>query len=175
MHQYPSNHRFQNARFYTPSSRHQLPKSRRYALPPAAPPKSRKTPSKVPQARRQTDLSQWSWSKSRWHNWAIEHKYIIYSFVFFVCGSTIFCSFSLQRVPITGRMQLDLIPKWVAKRMEKSELEKDKELRKELTKFWFESDHPGMQQIDLMFSRLVRASGLDDRDWEVRIVRAPSE
>lgn len=72
-------------------------------------------------------------------------------------------------------MQLDLIPKWVAKRMEKSELEKDKELRKELTKFWFESDHPGMQQIDLMFSRLVRASGLDDRDWEVRIVRAPSE
>lgn len=43
-----------------------------------------------------------------------------------------------------------------------------------MAKFWLDSDHPGMQQIDMMFSRLIRASGLDDRDWEVRIVRAPT-
>ena len=110
-------------------------------------------------------------------DWATgHHRYIVYGgFLIFFGGSTIYCSFSLQRVPITGRVQLDLIPNWVAKRIEKSELEDVKELRKEMAEFWFESDHPDMQEIDLIFSRLVCASGLDDRNWEVRVIQAPSE
>ena len=86
-----------------------------------------------------------------------------------------FCSYSLQRVPITGRMQLNLIPHWVAVRTEKSKRKEEEELREELIKCSFGSDHPGMQGVNLIFNRLIRASGLDDRDWEFRVVLAPSE
>lgn len=85
------------------------------------------------------------------------------------------CYFALQRVPVTGRWQLDYIPHWVAVRMGKSEREEHERLRPMLMKFSLGSDDPGMQGIVTIFNRLIRASGLDDRDWEFRVVLDPSE
>lgn len=59
--------------------------------------------------------------------------------------------------------------------MKKSEREENDELRKSIENCTWHSDHPYMQDVNLVFSRLVCASGLDDRDWDLRVVRAPSE
>ena len=78
-------------------------------------------------------------------------------------------------MPITGRTQLDLIPHCVAVRMEESECEEEEKLRTSIKDSVWLSDHLYMQDINTVFSRLVRASGLDDRDWDLRVVWAPSE
>ena len=92
-----------------------------------------------------------------------------------VSGSTILCCAALQPVPITGRRQLDFIPRWVANKIEDFQrAEEDKE-REALKMCSWGSDHPGMQGATLMFNRLVYTSGLDDRDWDFRVVLAPSE
>lgn len=93
----------------------------------------------------------------------------------FVAGIAIYCYFAVERVPITGRRQLDLIPQWLAVRMEKSKREEEEVLRENIKDCLWHSDHPGMQAVNLVFSRLVRTSGLDDRDWDLRVVRAPGE
>lgn len=178
--QYSNYLHFQDARYHTTSPRHQAskpfpkPKPSRSILPPTKPRKSRQIPHKVPQAR-QTDGTRWSGWRTRWHDWATEYRYFLYAIVLFASGITVFCSYSLQRVPITGRLQLDLIPHWVAVRIEKSERKKEEELREDLMKCSFGSDHPGMQGVNLIFNRLIRASGLDNRDWDFRVVLAPSE
>ena len=59
--------------------------------------------------------------------------------------------------------------------MEESECEEEEELRTRIKNSVLSSDHPYMQDINMVFSRLVRASGLDDRDWDLRVVWAPSE
>lgn len=170
---------FQITRLYTPSSNHQAskpfakPKRSRYVFPPAAPCKSRPAPSKVPQAR-QTEGSRSRGSERKLHDWVTEHRYIVYTFAVFVSGTT-FCSFALQRVPITGRMQLDFIPSWVARRMAKSARKNEDDLRENLEDCSLRGDHPAMQGVNLIFERLVRASGLGDREWEFRVVLAPSK
>ena len=99
----------------------------------------------------------------------------MYTFVIFISGTTIFCSFALRRVPITGRWQLDFIPRWFVRWTEKSKLAEEEKLREELRKFSLDSNHPSMQEFNSIFKRLVRASGLDDRDWDFRVVLAPSK
>lgn len=72
-------------------------------------------------------------------------------------------------------MQLDLIPNSVLEWMDRSDVENCQKGREEFSKYWFDDDTPAKQNIDQIFDRLVRASGLDDRSWEVHVVRAPSK
>ena len=80
-----------------------------------------------------------------------------------------------QDVPITGRMRLNYVPNWIARLWEIYIHKTDNALRKDLAGFSLGKDDPEMQGLLSIFNRLARASGLDDRDWDVRVVPAPGE
>lgn len=111
----------------------------------------------------------------RWHDWATKHRYSVCALRIFFSGSVLILCFAVERVPITGRRQLDLIPNWVAVGFDEHEREGAEELRGSIKNFSLNSDHPAMQIVNLVFSRLVRASRLDDRNWDLRVVHAPGE
>ena len=124
---------------------------------------------------RQTDDSRRSLSKRGWYDWATTHKFLVYGLVVFSSGMLITCCFALHRVPITGRLQLNYMPHWVAVRMAKSKCEEEEQSRPGLMKNSLGSDRPEMQGALMIFNRLVCASGLDNRNWEFRVVWNPSE
>ena len=55
--------------------------------------------------------------------------------------------------------------------MAEGKIREGEHLRRDLSNSLF----PGSQDVNNVFNRLVRASGLDDRDWEVCVVLAPCE
>ncbi|KAF6241392.1 hypothetical protein HO173_000102 [Letharia columbiana] len=55
--------------------------------------------------------------------------------------------------------------------MERVDMEKFKENEKKLV---VNSDYPGLRKIEAVLDRLVKASGLDDIAWEVRILDEPN-
>ena len=177
---YPRRLHIQSTRLYTPTSKHQAakpfakPKRSRHVFPRPAPHKSPQASLKKPLAR-QRKGSRWSRSTSRWHIWATKHKYIVFTFKAFVSGTVVLYFFASEPVPITGRRQLNFVPRSVAKWMAKSAREKEDGLREHLKHCSWHGDHPGMRKVNLIFDRLIRASGLGDRDWEVRVVLAPSK
>ena len=92
----------------------------------------------------------------------------------FGSGTIIFYGFLSQSVPITGRRRLDYVPDWITKFMEKIREEKGEGRRIEkLRNLSWGSENPQMQGPISVFNRLIHASGLDDREWEFRIVNAP--
>ena len=177
--QYTQYLHLQRARQYTPLSHHQAskppPKSERsrYVLPRTVPPMNRLEPLKGSRAY-QTDGPRQTWSKSRWHNWAKNHKYIVRGLVVLGSGTVIFYCFLSQSVPITGRRRLDYVPDWITEYMEKIlEAHGEGERIEKLTYLSVGSEDPNMQGPISVFNRLIHASGLDDRKWEFRIVNAP--
>ena len=76
-------------------------------------------------------------------------------------------------MPITGRRQIDFIPLCVANWIKEIMRAEEDQEREELLRSSLGSDDPGMQGFTSIFNRLVRASGLDDRDWEFRVVLDP--
>lgn len=47
------------------------------------------------------------------------------------------------------------------------------EQRKIEDKSFIKRDYPGLRKIEAVFDRLVKASGLDDIAWEVRVIDEP--
>lgn len=41
-------------------------------------------------------------------------------------------------------------------------------------KLFIKNDYPGLRKIEAVLNRLVKASGLDDVAWEVRVLDKPS-
>ena len=169
----------QRARQYTLSSHHQAfrPskefKRSRYVLPPTVPPKNILEPLKGSRAY-QTDGARQTWSKSRWHNWAKNHKYIVRGLVVLGSGTVIFYCFLSQSVPITGRRRLDYVPDRITGfEKELREAQGEGELIKKVTNLSVGSEDPIMQGPISVFNRLIHASGLDNQKWEFRIVNAP--
>ena len=80
---------------------------------------------------------------------------------------------TLQRVPITGRKRLDYVSKWLGSYLETKEREFEDERQKE--NIHLGSESPMMQGPTLIFNTLLHASGLDDREWELRVFNAPGE
>ena len=88
-----------------------------------------------------------------------------------VAGSTVFYFFALKRVPITGRLQLDLVTRWKAAQLAKSQREEEaNQVIPMLMPFSMDKQDPCWQQVDEIFNRLIHASGLGDRDWDLRLV-----
>lgn len=111
---------------------------------------------------------------SRWHDWAKNHKYIVRGLVVFGSGAIIFYCFLSQSVPITGRRWLDYVRDWITKSMERiCETQGEGQRIEELTLLSWRSENPNMQGPISLFNRLIHASGLDDWEWEFRIVNAP--
>ena len=87
------------------------------------------------------------------------------------CGTIAFYLFAVKQVPITGRRQLEM-PEWIQKMSESQTDEKNSEqFRQHIETYSWEPD----DQTAMTLNRLIRSSGLDDRDWELRVVNAPSE
>ena len=168
----------QHARHYMPSAHHRapqkVPKSKhlRFHSPPAVAPKSRPYLLKVSRAP-DTDVPRWSWPESRWYKWATKHTYISGTLVLFICGGITFSFVGVKRVPITGRNQLEYVPKWVEIWAEKEMHNENEEQRKRTADCSWRAGDPGMQVPIAILNRLLRASGLEDREWELRIVNAP--
>ena len=158
--QYTAYLNLQNTRHYTPSSRCLVSKPLPYK-----PRVSRAPQTEGP--RRQPSFN------FNWLDWAKNHKFIVFCVCFF--GYPIVQSFrTLQRVPITGRIRLDYIPKWLGTYLETEERELEDERQKENIQLGSES--PIMQGPTSIINALLRASGLDDdREWELRVFNAPGE
>ena len=98
----------------------------------------------------------------------------MHGLVVFGSGTIIFYYFLSQSVPITGRRRLDYVPDWITKSMEKiCEMQGEGQCIEELTNLSWRSENPNMQGPISVFNRLIHASGLDDWEWEFRIVNAP--
>ena len=118
----------------------------------------------------------WGWSKwSKSSEWAARHPKFVGGFGIIVLGTIPFCYFHLQPVPITGRRQLEYVPKWLERQWESSARKEDDESWKVIAECSWGSDHPALQGPIEVLNRLLRASGMDDQDWELRIVNAPSK
>ena len=157
-----------------PSSTPRSPKIKnpRFHSPPTVAPKSRSNLLEVSRALH-TDVSRRSWPESRWYKWATKHTYISRTLVLFICGGITFCFVGGKRVPITGRNQLEYVPKWVEKWFEKEMHNETEEKRKRTADCSWRAGDPGMQVPIAILNRLLRASGLEDSEWELRIVNAP--
>ncbi len=176
--QHPIYGDLQHARSYVPSSHHQVSKSwaqpKSLGSPPPHPPRGTPDALEFSRARR-TDGSDIHRSNSRWYEWATRHKFLVGTFFILGSGSFLIHCFCSKRVPITGRWQLDLVPHWKAVQMAKSKREQEDQIRPELMEHSIGRGHPQMQACTEMFDRLVRSSGLENRDWEFRLARDPRE
>ena len=123
----------------------------------------------------QTDGSLAGRSQSRWRTWTTKYRFIVHGLVGVSFGTLLFCWFCVQTVPITGRWQLNLISRWEAAQMAKLIREEEDQLRPELMELSTGSEHPAMYEANMIFNRLVHASGLDDRGLHFRVLLAPSE
>ncbi len=173
----------QSANFHVSSWHHQPPKPvhrprprhfPRDLPPPARSLKTKEIRPKEPQVR-QTDASISTRAISRGHSWATKLKKVVRGFFVISCGAILFLYITSQDVPITGRTRLSYVPNWVARLWEDSILKRDNALRKDIAHSSLGKDDPEMQGLLSVFNRLVRASGLDDRDWDLRVVRAPGQ
>lgn len=84
----------------------------------------------------------WGWSKSR--DWAARHPKLVRGFGIIVFGTISFFYFHLQPVPITGRRQLEYVPKWLERRYEDIARQEDDESWKEIANCSLGSDHPAL-------------------------------
>ena len=164
----------QNTRHYTPSSpclaSKPLKRSKDVSLPTRFP-KYRPHAPRVSRAPQTNDPHQRPLTKSKWYEWVKNHKIIFCGFCMF--GYMMFeFSWTLQRVPITERRRLDYVPSWLehffnyVEHTMKEEVDNQNSLGRE---------SPIMQGPASTFNNLLRVSGLDDREWELRVVVAPGE
>ena len=100
------------------------------------------------------------------------HRLAVYGVLVFFSGATIFYFVAFERVPITGRRRCSWLPQSKMEEMERVDMEKFKENEEKLV---VNSDYPGLRKIEAVLDRLVKASGLDDIAWEVRILDDPSK
>lgn len=189
----------QNARHYSPSSRYQAskvpPQSRpnppkvsptpqtsepspkphcsRHVIPPPVPSNSQPNSSHDPPTPQKTGF-RGPYPNLRSRNWAQNHRYVVCALVILGCGTVVFDCGS-QRVPITGRRQLDYIPRWLEAWIENRSRKERDEWRKDILKCSWGSEHPDMQGPIAIFDRLLHAAGLDDGQWEFRVIQAPGK
>ena len=174
--QHPIYSDLHHARSYVPSSHHQASKSwaqpRSLGSPPPYPPRS--TPDALNSSRaRHTDGPDIRRSNARSYDWATRHKFLVGTFFVFGSGGFLIHCFCSKRVPITGRWQLDLVPQWKAVQMAESTRELEDRVRPDLMEHSLGKEHPQMQGCIEIFDCLVRASGLESRDWEFRVAVDP--
>ena len=80
-------------------------------------------------------------------------------------------SWTLQRVPITERRRLHYVPSLIEGFFNDSEHKQGENI----PNCSLGSESPIMQGVTSILNNLLRVSGLDDREWEVRVVHAPGE
>ena len=128
-------------------------------------------------ARREPLLEKAARWKSGWQAWYAErrsHSLAVWSVVIFVSGMAYIYLFVFERVPITGRRRISWLPRWELTKLENMDREAMELLRKNEQRFFINSDYPGLRKIEAVFNSLVKASGLDDIAWEVRVLDEPS-
>ena len=149
------------------------PHRSRHVIPPPVPSKSQPKSSHDPRTPQKTGL-RGHYPNLRSRSWAQNHRYIVRALVILGCGTAAFYCGS-QRVPITGRRQLDCIPSWLEAWIESLRRKETDEWRKDILKCSWGSEHPGMQGPIAIFDRLLHAAGLDDGQWEFRVIQAPGK
>ena len=115
--------------------------------------------------------------KSSWQAQYAEsrsRRLAVYCVVILLSGTTYIYFFVLDQVPITGRRRVSWVPRWELTRLEDSERDATEKIRKNEQDIFIKSDYPGLRKVEAVFNRLVKASGLDDIAWEVRVLDQPS-
>ena len=169
--------RFRNVRCYQPHERpRKASKTRKpdHASQPTVVLKHLPDSPKEPQIRGTQD-SRWKKSRTILLEWASKHKIIVGFLILYISVPIAICFFGSQPVPITGRKQLEYLPKWLEHVFGILAREEGEELRDRLASRSWASDDPNIQKIVDVLNRLLRASGLSDRKWELLVVNAPSK
>ncbi len=159
-------HRFgyfheQGTRVLTASARCTAPKTK--PLGPTAlvaPPKACEVRQKIPSKRHQSTQPNHSDRKPSF--WVVG------------CFTTaIICAFSWRPVPVSGRIQLDIMPTkdWC----QEAQQEVSKKLREEFGAKFLPSDDEKVKKVQAVFDRLIASSGLDSIPWDLPLVMAPGK
>ena len=132
---------------------------KRKPLGPTAPPNAREVCQKIPSKRyhsTQPDLSNWKPSFFWVH----------------LFTTAIICAFSWRPVPISGRIQLDIVKKaWI----QEAEQEVSNELRENYGPKFLPSNDEKVKKLQAVFDRLIAFSGLDNISWDLRLIMAPGK
>lgn len=102
------------------------------------------------------------------------HRLAVWGSVVFISGATYVYLFVLERVPITGRKRFSLLARPALAKLEEAEREMMERLQVDKEKLFIKNDYPGLRKIEAVLNRLVKASGLDDVAWEIRVLDKPS-
>ena len=141
--------------------------------------RSRQLPIKSSQRSRQHAsgwLDAFETTRARWRAWyagSLSHRLIIYGVVVVFSGGQLIDFFVLEQVPITGRRRFSWLSRSKLARLDETERQWVEELRKNEEKLFITREFPGLRKIEAVFDRLVKASGLDNVAWEVRVLDEP--
>ena len=162
----------QTTRHYTPSSHFLVSKSMRKTKcsnrfsPPAESPKHRpyapsvsRAPQDGPRPRR--------FFKFKWLDWARNHKLIVLLFCTFGYNIIKF-SWNTQRVPIIEIWRLYYVPGLLETFFDYVDRMVEEEV--DIQNSSLRSESSIMQGVNTILKDLLRVSGLDDREWEIRVV-----
>ena len=106
---------------------------------------------------------------------SFKYRVILYSAGVCISGATIVYLFVLERVPITGRRRISWLSQSTLTNLEEVE-RKILDVMEENEEKWFiQNDYPGLRNVEAVFARLVKSSGLDDIKWKIRIIDDPSK
>lgn len=116
--------------------------------------------------------------KSGWQAWYAEkwsHRLAVYAVGICISGAMVVYFFALERVPITGRKRFGWLSQSALAMMDENLRKIMERLGENEEKIFIKSDYPGLRKIEAVFNRLVKASGLDDIAWEIRVLDEPSK
>lgn len=145
--------------------------------------KSRRLPTKSDQRSQQpasgwreacvTTAARWKSGWQAWYSEKFSHRLATYGVLVCVSGMAIIYIFAFERVPITGRKRFSWLSQSMMTKLEEAERESMEKLRENEEKSFIKSDYAGLRKIEAVFNRLVKASGLEDVAWEVRVIDEP--
>lgn len=153
----------QSTRVLTASARCTAPK--RKPLGPTAlvaPPKACEVRQKIPSKRHQSTQPNHSDRKP--------------SFWVTGCFTTaIICAFSWRPVPVSGRIQLDIMPKEWPEWVQEAQQEVSNNLREKFGAKFLPSNDEKVKKVQAVLDRLIASSGLDNIPWDLHLIMAPGK
>lgn len=79
---------------------------------------------------------------------------------------------NLERVPVSGRLRFNCVSVTYEEQQGKQALQ---QITQQFQGRVLPSYHPDSMLVNRVLKRLIPASGMEDLDWEVKVINAPEE
>lgn len=79
---------------------------------------------------------------------------------------------NLERVPVSGRLRFNCVSATYEEQQAKQDLQ---QITQQFQGRVLPSNHPDSMLVNRVLKRLIAASGMEDLDWEVKVINAPEQ